>query len=234
MHIAVLADFYRSREWVQLMHVLRIERVNADGELICEYCGKPITRKYDCIGHHKIELTEQNYRLAEVALNPDNIALIHHRCHNKIHDRLGLSYTKQVYLVYGSPMSGKTTWVKDNMSAGDLVVDMDSIWQSISGQPRYTKPKRLTSTAFMVRDCLIDSVRVRNGNWLNAYIIGGYPLISERERLARSLGAREILIDMPKEECLQRLKGTERDTAEYRRYIEEWWEKFLKYPPPGL
>lgn len=214
------------------MHVLRIERVNVDGELICEYCGKPITRKYDCIGHHKIELTEQNYQLAEIALNPDNIALVHHRCHNKIHDRLGLSYTKQVFLVYGSPLSGKTTWVKDNMSAGDLVVDMDSIWECISAQPRYVKPPRLKQVAFAIRDELIDMARTRRGNWLNCYIVGGYALISERERYCRSLGAREVLIDTPKEECLQRLKGTERDTAEYRRYIEEWWEKFLKCPPP--
>jgi hypothetical protein len=119
------------------------------------------------------------------------------------------------------------------MSAGDLVVDMDSIWECISAQPRYTKPKRLTQTAFAIRDSLIDQIRTRRGNWLNAYLIGGFPLISERERYCRSLGAREIFIDTPKEECLQRLKGTERDTAEYRRYIEEWWEKFLKYPVEG-
>ena len=225
MHIAVLADFYRSREWVQLMHVLRIERVNADGELICEYCGKPITRKYECIGHHKIELTEQNYRLAEVALNPDNIALIHHRCHNKIHDRLGLSYTKQVFLVYGSPLSGKTTWVKDNMTCGDLIVDMDNIWSCISGQDRYIKPNRLKQNAFAMRDMLIDMIRVRRGNWLNAYVIGGYPLISERERLTRSLGARAVFVDTPQEECIKRFENSDRP-KEYLDYINEWWEKY--------
>lgn len=221
----MLTDFYRSREWVQLMHVLRIERVNADGELICEYCGEPITRKYDCIGHHKTELTEQNYRLAEVALNPDNIALIHHRCHNKIHDRLGLSCTKQVYLVYGSPMSGKTTWVKDNMSAGDLVADMDSIWECISAQPRYVKPNRLKQNAFAMRDMLIDMIRVRRGNWLNAYVIGGYPLVSERERLTRSLGARAVFVDTPQEECISRFENSDRP-KEYLDYINEWWEKY--------
>lgn len=228
----MLADFYHSREWEQLMKVLRIERINADGELICEYCGKPITRKYDCIGHHKVELTEQNYQLAEIALNPENIALVHHRCHNKIHDRLGLSYTKQVYLVYGSPLSGKTTWVKDNMSAGDLVVDMDSIWECISGQPRYIKPKRLTQNAFAIRDSLIDQIRTRRGNWLNAYLIGGYPLISERERYCRNLGAREVFIDTPKDVCMERLKNSDRNTPEYRKYIADWWEKFgSTYPP---
>jgi hypothetical protein len=224
----MLSDFYKSDKWIKLVHVLRLERLNADGELICEYCGKPITHKYDCIGHHKTELTEENYERAEISLNPENIALVHHRCHNKIHDRLGLSYTKQVFLVYGSPLSGKTTWVKDNMNAGDLVIDMDSIWKCISGQPQYIKPKRLTSTAFMVRNCLIDSVKVRNGNWLNAYVIGGYPLISERERLIKSLGAREIFIDTSKEECLNRLAHDSSRTKDYEKYIEDWFDKYSK------
>lgn len=227
---AGLSDFYRSDAWVSLMQTLRLERINADGQLICEYCGKPITRKYDCIGHHKTELTEQNYRFAEIALNPENIALVHHSCHNKIHDRLGLSYTKQVFLVYGSPLSGKTTFVKTNMNAGDIVCDMDSIWECISAYPRYIKPKRLMQNVFAIRDLIIDMIRTRRGNWLNAYVIGGYPLVSERERLIRSLGAREVFIDTPKEECLIRLKSSDRNQSEYKKYIEEWWERFSQPP----
>lgn len=226
----MISDFYKSREWENLVKVLRVERVNADGDLICAHCGKPIVHKYDCIGHHIEPLTEQNYKRAEIALNPENIALIHHRCHNKIHDKLGLSCTKQVFLVYGSPLSGKTTFVKDNMNAGDIVCDMDSIWESISAQPRYIKPKRLTQNVFAVRDLILDMIRTRRGNWLNAYVIGGYALVSERERLVRSLGAREIFIDTPKEECLLRLKESDRNQSEYKKYILDWWERFDPSP----
>lgn len=226
----MLSDFYKSHEWESLVKVLRVERVNADGDLICAHCGKPIVHKYDCIGHHIEPLTEQNYKRAEIALNPENIALIHHRCHNKIHDKLGLSYTKQVFLVYGSPLSGKTTFVKCNMNAGDIVCDMDSIWECISAQPRYTKPKRLTQNVFAVRDLILDMIRTRRGNWLNAYVIGGYALVSERERLVRSLGAREIFIDTPKEECLTRLKESDRNQSEYKKYILDWWERFDPSP----
>lgn len=228
-----LTDFYRSKEWESLMQVLRIERLNADGELMCASCGKPISRKYDCIGHHIEPLTEQNYRLAEIALNPENIALVHHACHNRIHDKLGMRYVKQVFLVYGSPLSGKTTWVKDNANPGDLIVDMDSIWECISGQPRYTKPNRLKQIAFAVRDDLIDMIRVRRGNWLNAYIIGGYPLVSEREHLLRSLGARAVYIDTPKAECLARLEASERAGTEYKKFISDWWERFDPSPVSG-
>jgi hypothetical protein len=227
----MIGNFYRSKPWIDLMSVIRMQRVNSDGFVICEHCGKPIVHKYDCIGHHIIELTEENYLDAKISLNPENVMLVHHRCHNIIHNKLGIG-SKQVFLVYGSPLSGKTSWVNDNMSYGDLVIDMDSIWQCISGQDRYVKPNRLKQNVFAIRDELIDQVRVRRGNWLNAYIIGGYPLSSERERLIRSLGAREIFIDTTKEECLERLKSCDdsRDYNEYKTFIETWWDR---YRPPS-
>ena len=55
-----LYNFYRSKEWERLLIVLKNERVDNAGNIICEHCGKPIVRAYDCIGHHKIELTKEN------------------------------------------------------------------------------------------------------------------------------------------------------------------------------
>lgn len=221
-----LSTFYRTKEWRKLLDVIKNDRVNEDGQIICEHCGKPIVKAYDIIGHHKKELTEENVNDAEVSLNPDNVALVHHRCHNYIHGKLGYSM-RQVYLVYGSPLSGKTSWVNENASEGDLIIDMDSIWQCVSGCKRYVKPPRLKSIVFKVRDMLIESVKYRYGKWSNAYIIGGYPFAAERERLIKDVGAREIFIDVPKEECLRRLHADpDRNCEEYERYIEEWFERF--------
>ena len=217
---------YTSKEWRDLLSVIRLQRINEDGFNLCEHCGRPIVKAYDCIGHHTIVLDESNYLDSNISLNPDLIQLVHHRCHNIIHNKLGYAH-RQVYIVYGSPLSGKTTWVKENMSEGDLIIDMDSIWQCISGCDRYTKPNRLRQNAFAVRDNLIDMVRVRRGNWMNAYIIGGYPLISERERLIKSLSARPIYIDTDKETCLHRLSECEdRNKEEWEGFIDDWWRKF--------
>lgn len=221
-----LYDFYRSDKWEKLLVVIKSERVDAEGNIICERCGKPIVRAYDCIGHHKIELTEENYIDASISLNPDNIALVHHKCHNKIHNKLSYS-ARQVFVVYGSPLSGKTTYVKEIAEEGDLIVDMDSIWQCISGCDRYVKPNRLKSVAFSVRDNLLEAVKYRKGKWLNAYVIGGYPFKAERERVSSVLGAREILISTTKEECLQRLYNSEdRNTEEWEKYINDWWLQY--------
>ena len=77
-----LYTFYRSKEWRRLLDILKNERLNDQGEIICSYCGKPIVRAYDIIGHHKHELTEENVNDFNISLNPDNVELVHHRCHN--------------------------------------------------------------------------------------------------------------------------------------------------------
>lgn len=225
----MISDFYRSKDWRGLITVIRADRINEQGFIICEHCKKPIVNAYDCIGHHTVHLNEQNYMNAEISLNPKLIQLVHHRCHNKIHNKLGYA-GRQVFVIYGSPLSGKSTYVNDAAEPGDLIVDIDNIWQCISGLERYNKPPRLRSTVFAVRDLLIDNVRIRQGKWNNAYIIGGYPLVSERERLVKSLGARDIFIDTNKDECISRLHECNdgRNIEEWENYISDWWEKFLK------
>lgn len=223
-------SFYRSKEWRDLLTQIKQSRLDDNGQIICEYCGKPIVKAYDIIGHHKIELDEENVNDYDISLNPDNIALVHHRCHNYIHDKLGHS-GREVFIVYGAPLSGKTTWVKDNASEGDLIIDIDSIWQCVSGLPRYQKPNRLKSVVFKVRDELLDCVKYRLGKWNNCYVIGGYPLQSERERLIKELSAREVFIECTQDECMARLENIEdgRDKEEWSKYIADW---FARYSPP--
>ena len=226
-----LQSFYRSRQWESLLRTLKLERVNEDGELICAHCGKPITRAYDCIGHHVIELTEQNVSDASVSLNPDNIMLIHHRCHNEIHTRFGYS-AKKVYLVYGAPLSGKTSYVKENMRQGDLIIDMDNIWACISGCDRYVKPKVLKSIVFHMRDELYDMVKMRVGKWNACWVIGGYPYTHERERILDMLDAEPIFIDTSYDECIARLeKSNDRDKSQWKIFIDDWFEKFSPDSP---
>lgn len=222
----MLSDFYDSAKWLKLIKLLRIERTGSDGFLRCEHCGQPIVKKYDCIAHHVIYLTEQNYQDAEISLNPDNIQLLHHKCHNIVHDKLGF-YSRKIFLVHGSPLSGKTTFVKQNKYKGDLVIDLDLIWMCLTGGELYDKPDRLKSLVFDVRDLLTDRVRTRCGNWRNAYVIGGYPLVSERERLLKRLGAEDIYIDTEREECERRLAACDdgRDKELWKKYIADYWDK---------
>lgn len=229
--MVTLDSFYKSKEWEKLLAVIKMERVNEHGFIVCAHCGKPITKKYDCIGHHTIFLTEENVNDTSISLNPELIWLVHHRCHNLIHDKLGCT-RREIYMVYGPPLSGKSTYVETVREPGDLIVDIDEVWHCISGCPIHTKPPKLNAVAFKIRDQLMECVRYRLGKWDRCYIIGGFALTSERERILRETGATEIRMDASEAECLARLKGCEdRDPEEYKKYIREWFR--LNNPPGG-
>ena len=225
-----LDNFYQSKEWIKFRQVVIAERYKDDGYIYDEVTGKPIVRPYDIILHHKIFLTDDNVNDKLISLNPELIQIVSHKTHNQIHQKFGFK-KQEVFLVYGSPCSGKSTFVKDVSCIGDLVLDMDQIWQNITGGLQYKKPPCLNAVAFGMRDYLMDCIRIRKGKWQNAYIVGGYPLVSERERLCRQLGAREIYIDSTKAECLQRLEmDPDRDKKEWAGYIETWWERYNPSP----
>lgn len=223
--------FYNSKEWRRLVDNLKIERVNDKGLLICEYCGRPIAKRWDAIGHHVIPLNAENEKDATIALNPDNVQIIHFACHNKIHPRaeghheMTKRFTQEVFLVYGAPCSGKTTWVRENASESDLILDMDRLWDAVCLAGQYNKPNRLKPNVFELRDTIINQIRIRKGKWEQAFVIGGYPLASDRDRLCDMLRARPVFIDEPKETCHARAK--DRPEA-WHDYIEEWFESYTE------
>lgn len=212
----LLYEFYRSKEWTSFRKMLMLERVNETGDVICEHCHKAIINKYDCIAHHKIELTESNVNDLSISLNADNIMLVHHRCHNDIHNRFG-SYTRKVYIVYGPPCAGKSSYVDSVAMKNDLIVDINKIYTAINN----SRSNRVYGTVMTIYRQLIDIIKTRNGQWVNAYIVRGFPLISERERLARDLDAELIYIDVDKETCLARAEN-----EDMKKYIDDWFEKF--------
>lgn len=222
-----LSSFYRSNDWQDLTRTLKLERVKSDGVLYCEYCGKPIVKAYDCIGHHKEHLTLDNVNRAEISLNPDNIMLVHFACHNTIHNRFG-TWTRHIYLVYGCPLSGKSTYVKERAGIHDLIIDVDKIYACISNNPQYIKSGRLYDCMDAVKQTLFDCIRYRRGKFINAFIIGGYPYKGERERLCVELGAEEVFIDCDKDTALQRLAICDdgRDIKEWTNYINQWFERY--------
>ena len=230
-------QFYKSTKWESFRKLIIQQRTDQDGFIHCAECGKPILQKYDLIVHHKQELSEANVNDAAVALNPDNVQCVCFRCHNKIHDRYtaghAATYTgvqKQVYIVYGAPCSGKTTWVRSVADPQDLVVDMDSIWQMVSINDRYDKPKELRSVVFDVRDKLYDIIKYRSGRWHNAYVITGGALKGDRDRLQARIGADDLVfIDTPQDVCIERSLNRKMSIdamADWARYIDDWFSQY--------
>lgn len=220
-----LKSFYNSKEWKTFRLMLINERKNR-----CTHCGSIIADSSKITGHHKIELTVENVKDHSISLNPDLIELVCHDCHNKEHKRFGYRKPaqKKVILVYGPPLSGKTTFVRERKSRDDIVVDIDRIYEAITLLPAFDKPSHLIGNVMSMHNALIDNIRTRYGKWNNAWIVGGYPDKYKRNRLAEEVGAEVILCDVSKEECLIRLeKDKDRNyfNKEWKQYIDDWFEK---------
>lgn len=222
-----LSSFYRSKEWEQLSKCIRLERVNSCGDLLCEECGKVIVHPYDAICHHVEHLTETNVHDANISLNPDNIQVVCRRCHNKIHERFGFnktSYvkpTKRVYIVWGSPCSGKTTYVEECAGEHDLIVDIDRLYEAMC----LTRSNKLTGNVLQIYRQLIDMVKTRNGKWHNAWIMRTLPLKIDRELLLKEVGgdAELIHIDTPKDECFRRAYERGGDSV---KWCNKFWDEY--------
>ena len=227
-----LAQFYQSDEWRGLRLALISERTNPkDGILYCEECGERIINLYECIGHHRQELTMQNVNDYSVSLNPANVMLVHLSCHNMIHARFGYMAQKKVYYVWGAPCSGKSTFVRANKGNSDLVVDIDLLWQAATGGMLYVKPDALKTPVFLLHDSLLDIVKTRTGKWERAWVIEGGARKGDRMRRIATLGAEDIFIDTDKETCMRRLASDERRTCvrdKWHMYINDW---FTQYQP---
>lgn len=220
-------SFYCRKPWRDLSYRLKVER---GGQ--CGRCGWQAVTKDDfrrLIGHHKAELTENNVDNVNISLNPDFIEIICLDCHNQEHRRFG--HQKHVYIVWGSPLSGKTSAVHEMMRYGDIVMDIDRLWSAITMQPEYNKPDNCRFNIFAIRDNLLDQIKTRYGQWYDAYVIGGYPERSERERLVQTLGAELVYCESTRDECLSRCAN--RPSA-WTEYVNKWWDKFDRdsvYPP---
>ncbi|MTP79706.1 HNH endonuclease [Turicibacter sanguinis] len=227
-----LDSFYRSDKWIKF----RLAYIGEHNP-ICGDCQKFIIESKELHLHHIEELTLENVNDANVSLNPDNIVILCHDCHNKRHQRFGYGYgnrktkwDKGVYLVYGPPFAGKKTFVKEQMQPGDLVIELDLLYQALSLQERYVNPSDIKANVFAVKNLLLDQVKMRYGKYSRAWVIGGYPDRAARERLANDLGAEIILIETDKTECLNRLNHCQDERAhqkrEFKRYIQQWFEEW--------
>ncbi|WP_066499927.1 HNH endonuclease [Abyssisolibacter fermentans] len=214
-------NFYNSKEWLVFRQMLILERGP-----ICEECGKHLTESSDIILHHEKELTSDNINDVNITLNPDNIKIVCKKCHNKIHDRFcGNVNTnrKGIYIVYGPPMSGKTSYVLDHKTDKDIVVDMDRLFSAITLLPTYNKPDCLKYNVFDLKNMLLDNIKTRKGKWHSAWIIGGYADKWQRDKLKNDLGAELIQMNLTKEECYARLECCN----DYRQQHKEEWEKYI-------
>ena len=218
--------FYCRKDYLDLAQACKIKSGG-----VCAKCGGVFDIS-ELRPHHKVELTLDNIDDVNVTLNPDNIEVLCHDCHNAAHKRFGYAVgAKRVYLVYGSPCAGKTTYVNNVATRNDLIVDLDKIHRAICICGLYDKPDATKRVAFNVRDYLLDEVRTATPRrkWQDAYIIGTYPDRTDRDIFVQDYGAELVHIDTSKEECIKRAyQDIERSSIRDAviGWINAYWERY--------
>lgn len=127
-----------------------------------------------------------------------------------------------VYLIYGSPCSGKSTYIKEHIQRGDLVCDVDLIYGAITNSDQHNAELYTHEVACQLDSALKEIIRERKGNWKNAYVVS---LANTEEKLQKAkdqINADEcIFIDTPYKVCMERAK----DRPFYFQWIiQEWFE----------
>lgn len=138
--------------------------------------------------------------------------------------------TSNVYIVWGCPASGKTTYVKEHMVDGDMVVDLDNIKQSISMASKTEASDELLDTALSIREYLYKLIEDRDFKCNDVWVVAGLPTKDERIQLQERLDADLIQIRATYEECIQRaMKDVDRVDKKVQEMVIDRWHRLYYY-----
>lgn len=205
--MAKFPEIYKSKKW----EIARNTVILRDKGLCVECSKKGIIRAFKEV-HHIEWLNDKNKDDWNITYNPKNLMCLCRDCHFEVHGNSGnldkfatpiYDYCK-TYIVWGSPASGKTTYVKDNMCSKDIVVDLDYIMSALSISEIKNSNKNTLPFALDVVQLLYKMIGNKVYPFQCAWIITTMPNKSKRETLAKELSAELIHINTDKQTCLDR------------------------------
>lgn len=122
-------------------------------------------------------------------------------------------------IVVGAAGSGKSTYVRERVRDGDLVIDLDAIMSRLSGLPEHNThslwlPAALAERNTQLRGLADDHAHTR------AWFIIGAPDPIERAAWQAMLKAELVVMPTPLDVCIQRIKADTMRSGHEQRMIE--------------
>jgi predicted kinase len=169
----------------------------------------------------------------DLALAWDNLQPLCRTCHDK--KTRGERATPwhliriAVTLVCGPPGSGKTTYCRQRMAPGDILIDLDAIMEQLSGLPRSRIDSRLWwRQAVSERNHMLSGLTALTTG--RAWVIMTAPKWHTRRTWAERLKAQTVIIEADESTCTQRIaQDTSRNPASRAAEIDAvgyWWRTY--------
>lgn len=135
-----------------------------------------------------------------------------------------------IVVVTGPPCGGKSTYVKEQFSEGDLMIDMDMIALSLSpSSESHSYDQTVRNVARAARNAAVGETLKQMQGQRNrtAFIIHSDPP-PEMRRTYRAMGAHFVECDPGRDECLRRLKSRPHVNQQLvRGVIDDYYAKRL-------
>jgi dephospho-CoA kinase len=124
-------------------------------------------------------------------------------------------------IVTGPPCSGKTTWVRGQARAGDVVVDYDALAHALAapGADSHDHPRHIKTIAYRARRAAIEEA-LKHIDRVDVYVIHSQPSADALTRYAEH-GARVVTIDPGRDIVMRRI--TEQRPASMVAVAERWY-----------
>jgi hypothetical protein len=229
--------FYSSAAWIALRDA---ERAAAGGVCRTPGCGKP--------GHtvdHTVEIRDGGARL-----DPRNARLLCQSCHilktnaarrarsDRESDVAAANHPDwlkpsliPLLIVCGPPGAGKSTWAREQLGKGGLLIDLDEIMAELSSLPLYQAGREWLNPAIRRRNSLLGCLS-RPARWARAALIVTEPAAERREWWATKLRpASVVVLETSEGVCIDRLNADPRREArriEIAEAVHTWWSRYTR------
>lgn len=124
------------------------------------------------------------------------------------------------YVIAGAPCSGKSSYVRENAKAGDLIYDYDALHQALSGQDAHRHLTEIRPYVLTARDAIYEDLEAHGEQ--AAWLISSSRKTEELEALGERFGAEIVLMEVDAEEAHRRATADGRP-EEWHGYIDAWF-----------
>ena len=132
----------------------------------------------------------------------------------------------RIVVVYGAPMSGKTTYVNEVMQDTDLIFDYDALTQALTNSQYQQHNDSAHKLVMDIRNKMIDHAKQMTEGTL--YLITTYLSYTLQDKVETHFNTQYKQMDTSLEACKRRLSLSDRHNKQHvMQVIHEWFGKYI-------